>query len=66
MAHQSTIFAPNKTYANEANLVRAIDKLVPENFRYHIAYTSEGRCYAIFMGSEALAVVHRGFSVIGG
>ena len=66
MAKQSTIFAPNKTYANETNLNRAIEKLVPENFRYHVAYTKEGRCYAIFMGAEALPVVHRGFSVIGG
>ena len=66
MATKSTLFAPTKTYANEANLVKAIDKLVPENFRYTVVYTEEGRCFAIFMGSEAFPVVHRGFSVIGG
>ena len=66
MAYEAEMFQPTKTYANEDNLKKAIDKAVPENYRYHVAWTKDGRCYAIFMGMDALGVAHRGFNVIGG
>lgn len=59
---------PSKTYANEDTLTRALDILkIPDELRYHVAWTKEGRCYPIFMGSAAIQYgIHFRFPVIGG
>ena len=55
---------PSKTYANEANLDKAITDAGLLNFRYMVAWTQEGRCYAIFIGNDALDALFAGFMVV--
>lgn len=45
----------NKTYANEANAIKAVqDKYGDTDIRFTIVYNKEGRCYPILFGQEAL------------
>ncbi len=52
---------PNKTYKTEANAEKAIKKHLPHveemNVAYSIIWNSEGRCFPVFFGAEA---VHKG------
>ena len=63
-----TDLIPDKTYATEDNLVRAVNmKLghLTETLRYHVAWTRGGRCYPIFMHRNAVEHgVHFHFCVI--
>ena len=51
----------NKTYATEANAIKAVEKRFPESdddgLRYIIMRTSDGRFYPVFIGTSA---VHAG------
>ena len=57
MARMFTMEA-NRTYANEANAVKAVEKKFPEadndGLRYFIQWTPEGRCFPVFVGEKAL------------
>lgn len=56
MAHELSSLEPGKTYASEANARKAVEKLgLPDNVRYKIFYTEEGRAYPVFFGMEAAA-----------
>lgn len=59
---------PNKTYATEANAIKAVEKKFPEagndGLRYFIQWTPEGRCFPVFVGEKALQHgVHFHFNV---
>lgn len=59
---------PTKTYATEANAIKAVDKRYGknDNLRYFIAWTKEGRCYPVFIGTSALDYgVHFHFNIVG-
>ena len=60
---------PGKTYKNEENAEKAVQKAGLDRFRYYLAWTKEGRCYPIFGAggtAEYLGViVHAGFIVLG-
>ena len=45
-----------KTYANEKNAIRAVDKVFGNNndLIYMLARTPEGRVYPVFIGMDAL------------
>jgi hypothetical protein len=66
MARLITI-EPNKTYATEANAIRAVEKkaAVLGDARYFIHRTPEGRFFPVFIGVEALNVgAHWLFNVV--
>lgn len=59
----------NKTYATEANAIKAVEKRFPESdddgLRYIIMRTSDGRFYPVFIGTSAVhAGVHFHFHVV--
>lgn len=60
----------NKTYATEANAVKAVEKVFDEfemnNLRYFIMRTADGsRFFPVFVGQSAiLAGVHHRFNVV--
>lgn len=60
---------PNKTYATEANAIRAVEKRFPESdndgLRYILQRTPDGRFYPVFIGNSAVhAGVHFHFHVV--
>jgi hypothetical protein len=60
----------NKTYATEANALKAVYKLYPadrdDGLQFIIFKTEEGRYFPIFTGERALqAMVHFHFNVVG-
>lgn len=66
MARLITI-EPSKTYATEANAIRAVEKkaAVLGDARYFIHRTPEGRFFPVFIGVEALNVgAHWVFNVV--
>lgn len=59
----------NKTYATEANAIKAVERRFPESdndgLRYIIMRTSDGRFYPVFIGTSAVhARVHFHFHVV--
>lgn len=59
---------PSKTYATEANAVKAAEKLYAkfDDLRYFIMPTSDGRFFPVFIGRRAIELgVHFHFNVIG-
>lgn len=63
------ILTPNRTYATEANAIKAVEKRFPESdndgLRYIIMRTADGRFYPVFVGTSAvLARVHFHFHVV--
>lgn len=57
-----------KTYATEENADKAVAKRYGNSpdLRYYIAWTKEGRCFPVFIGSSALDHgVHFHFNVVG-
>ena len=56
-------FTPNKTYATEANAIKAVEKIAPaadnDGMMYFIHRTEEGRFFPVFFGN--LAVEQRMF-----
>lgn len=59
----------NKTYATEANAIKAVEKRFPESdddgLRYIIMRTPDGRFYPVFVGNSAIrAGVHFHFHVV--
>lgn len=63
------ILTPNRTYATEANAIKAVEKRFPESdddgLRYIIMPTPEGRFYPVFIGNSAVhAGVHFHFHVV--
>lgn len=59
----------NKTYATEANAVKAVEKKFPaasnDGLRYFIQRTADGRFFPIFIGQAAVqAGVHFHFNVV--
>lgn len=58
---------PTKTYANEKNAVRAVEKIFgPESeLRYVMMRTEENRVFPLFIGNSAImAGVHFHFNVV--
>lgn len=60
---------PNKTYATEANAIKAVEKRFPESdndgLRYIIHRSPDGRFYPVFVGTSAVhAGVHFHFHVV--
>lgn len=60
---------PNKTYATEANAIKAVEKRFPESdddgLRYILQRTHDGRFYPVFIGNSAVhAGVHFHFHVV--
>ena len=57
---------PAKTYATPLGVERAIVRAGLESLRYVIVYNEAGRCYPIFVGSEAVeaGVVFKDFPVV--
>lgn len=60
---------PNKTYATEANAIKAVEKRFPESdndgLRYILQRTPDGRFYPVFIGNSAVhAGVHFHFHVV--
>lgn len=58
---------PSKTYATEANAVKAVEKVgFSDNLRYFVERTAEGRFFPVFVGMAAIeAGVHFHFNVVG-
>jgi hypothetical protein len=56
---------PNKTYATEANAVKAVqDKFPGDTLRYVMLTADDGRFYPLFLGERAIqAGVHFHFCV---
>lgn len=59
----------NRTYATEANAIKAVEKRFPESdddgLRYIIMRTHDGRFYPVFVGTSAVhAGVHFHFHVV--
>lgn len=68
MAKLLTLTA-TKTYATEANAIKAVEKRFPESdndgLRYIIMPTPDGRFYPVFVGNSAVhAGVHFHFHVV--
>lgn len=68
MAKLLTLTA-TKTYATEANAIKAVEKKFPESdndgLRYIIMPTPDGRFYPVFVGNSAVhAGVHFHFHVV--
>ena len=65
MAKQVTIES-NKTYANEANAIKAVEKLnISDEIRYFIVWNKEGRCFPVFISEKAIQhMVHFHFPVV--
>jgi hypothetical protein len=61
-------FEANKTYATEANAVKAVDKKYSNedrSLRYFIMQTADGRFFPIFVGDKAIERgVHFDFHVV--
>jgi len=61
-------FEANKTYATEANAVKAVDKKYSnedQSLRYFIMQTADGRFFPIFVGNKAIERgVHFDFHVV--
>lgn len=60
---------PNKTYATEANAIKAVEKKFPDadndGLRYFLQRTEEGRFFPVFVGQSAChAGVHFHFNVV--
>ena len=59
---------PNRTYATEANAVRAVEKAYGadvDGLRYFIMPTADGRFFPVFIGAHAVARgVHFNFHVV--
>ena len=60
---------PNRTYATEANAIKAVEKRFPESdndgLRYILQRTPDGRFYPVFVGTSAVhAGVHFHFHVV--
>lgn len=60
---------PNKTYATEANAIKAVEKRFPESandgLRYILQRTPDGQFYPVFVGNSAVhAGVHFHFHVV--
>jgi hypothetical protein len=60
---------PTKTYANEANMLKAVAKAlnfeVTGHVRFFTAWTKEGRCFPIFVGADAASNgIHFHFNIV--
>lgn len=58
---------PTKSYANEANAVKAVEKMkISDEFRYIIYHDEEsGRCWPVFIGEKCVqAGLHFRFHVM--
>lgn len=60
----------NRTYATEANAIKAVEKKFPEasndGLTYFLQRTEDGRYFPVFLGERALqAGVHFHFNVAG-
>ena len=60
---------PNRTYATEANAVKAVEKKFPEagndNLWYFLQRTEDNRFFPVFVGERAIqAMAHFHFNVI--
>jgi hypothetical protein len=59
---------PNKTYATEANAIKAVEKIFPGDdnaLRYFIMRTEEGRFFPVFVGMGAIqAGTHFHFNTV--
>lgn len=65
---------PNKTYATEANAIKAVEKVYPASGEFdrvtHLTYflqrTNEGRFFPVFIGERAMqAMAHFHFNIVG-
>lgn len=59
----------NKTYATEANAIKAVEKKYPEagddGLTYFLQRTEDGRFFPVFVGERALQrMVHFHFNVV--
>lgn len=65
MARLITLEA-NKTYATPENAVKAVEKKnFPDNLRYIIHQSADGRFFPVFLGEAAIqAMVHFHFNVV--
>lgn len=59
----------NKTYATEANAIKAVEKKYPEanndGLNYFLQRTEDGRFFPVFVGERALQrMVHFHFNVV--
>lgn len=59
---------PNKTYATEANAIKAVEKKFPnvdgDDLTYFLQRTEDGRFFPVFIGERALQrMVHFHFHV---
>ena len=68
MAHHTPL-TPNKTYATEANAIKAVEKKYPESnddgLNYFLQRTEDGRFFPVFVGQRALqAMVHFHFNIV--
>lgn len=65
MAYQFKIEA-SKTYATEANVVKAVEKCTAfKNLRYFITCNEQGRFFPVFVGQQAvMEQVHFHFPVV--
>lgn len=59
----------NKSYATEANAIKAVEKKFPESqndgLTYFLQRTNDGRFFPVFVGERALhAMVHFHFNVV--
>ena len=57
----------SKTFATEANVVKAVEKCIgiPDSVRYFIMQTKDGRFFPVFIGQEAIQnCVHFKFNVV--
>lgn len=63
------VLTPTKTYATEANAIKAVEKRFPESandgLRYILQRTPDGRFYPVFIGNSAIhAEVYFHFHVV--
>jgi hypothetical protein len=69
-----TPLTPNKTYATEANAIKAVEKLFPnkpnangkyDGLNYFLQRTEDGRFFPVFIGERAMqAMVHFHFNIV--
>lgn len=59
---------PNKTYASEANAIKAVEKFIPADEQMEQTYFivhQDGRYFPVFVGERALASgVHFHFNIV--
>lgn len=54
-----------KTYANEANVIKAVEAKGFSDLHWFITYTKDGRAFPVFVGEKAMQRgVHFHFNVV--